>query len=109
MRKQLTKAGFWEPLKEECPRGMKLFVEFIDKYKAENDWDTLFGPFIYGEAPKYHDLPTAMQFGIFTEFVEGTGFSLTMLGDICNDTNIRMFFKTFENFLNIKPKKKIRQ
>lgn len=114
MKKQLTKDEFWEPLKEECPRGMKMFGEFIDKYKEENDWENLFNCGVaYDQESKpyvkYHDLPLAMQYGIFSEFVDGTGFSVAMHWNICTEQNIRLFFKTFENFLNIKPKRKIRQ
>lgn len=75
----LTKQDFWDPLKEKYPKAMKHFGEWVDQYKSEHNWEALFNDgydggwteeqgSIRGTAPKYHQLPIAMQFGIFTEY-----------------------------------------
>jgi hypothetical protein len=57
---------------------MKNFKQWIDLYKKDNDWNELFNDFPAGTstdcdiefiAPKYHELPIAMQFGIYIEYV----------------------------------------
>jgi len=75
----LTKKAFWEPMRLKYPLGMEYFKEWIDKYKVTNNWDYLFNdntddPFPRAgtptiTAPKYHELPIAMQLGIFNEFL----------------------------------------
>lgn len=70
----LTKENFWNNLFEKHPDGMKMFCEWIDAYKKQVDWSQLF---FTPHSPlnrdiKYHDLPVAMQIGIFLQFVEET-------------------------------------
>jgi hypothetical protein len=82
----LTKKEFWDPIAERHPKAMEAFMAFVDRYKQHHRWPELFNEnvperqvrvFIPGpplrwedtKAPKFHDLPTAMQFGIFLEFV----------------------------------------
>jgi hypothetical protein len=77
----LTKENFWDEMEQKYPKAMKHFKEWVDRYKIENNWDYLFNAnynkepwsnYIGGpettEAPKYHELPIAMQFGIFLEW-----------------------------------------
>lgn len=57
---------------------MKNFQNWIDRYKKKNDWSDLFnGEIDYGigrryttKAPKFHDLPDYMQFGIFLQYLD---------------------------------------
>lgn len=59
----LTKNNFWNKMMEEFPNAMKLFCNWIDEYKKETDWNNLLGGDI-----KYHDLPYAMQQGVWISF-----------------------------------------
>lgn len=75
MRKFLT-LEFWDEMKQLFPKQMNLFLPWINEYKKSNDWDQLFNEHeetgivkLKYEAPKYHDLPEAMQIGIFLQFV----------------------------------------
>lgn len=60
----LTKENFWNELERKFPAAMKVFGEWIDEYKRKNDWNNKLSHRI-----KFHDLPLAMQMGIFSEFV----------------------------------------
>lgn len=63
----LTKESFWDEQTRLHPIAMQDFSKWIDEYKADVNWDDLFvSTFkpILG-APKFHDLPDAMQIGIF--------------------------------------------
>lgn len=78
IKRYLTKA-FWDYQAEVHPEMMKEFRAFCDNYKDDNDWNKLFNAgwsrgysqaaHFIGEAqtvaPKIHDLPDAMQMGIF--------------------------------------------
>lgn len=91
----LTKENFWNSLMEKYPIGMKLFCDWIDEYKKTNNWANLFnaakaddreyfdwnGDAVEIEAPKYHDLPLAMQIGIFLEFMAYENIGLTISDD----------------------------
>ena len=74
MIKVLTKENFWDEQIENFPISMGQFRQYIDQYKKDNNWDGLFNAgdrqlddhFI---APKYHDLPYAMQVGIFFDWL----------------------------------------
>lgn len=73
--KNLSKENFWNKLYKKYPDGVQVFCDWIDKYKSKNNWDKLFNAGlmvpIRGQSvsPKYHDLPLAMQIGIWIEFV----------------------------------------
>jgi hypothetical protein len=82
----LNKDNFWNELYEKYPLGMKVFCDWVDGYKKQNDWSNLFnaGYNMAGDwgtegwggsttAPKYHDLPIAFQIGMWIEFVEDRG------------------------------------
>ncbi len=77
----LTKENFWDEMEQRYPKAMAHFKEWIDRYKSEHNWEQLFnhGAFMSGKiypnphkvvAPKYHELPIAMQFGIFLEWIQ---------------------------------------
>ncbi|MCW3111348.1 MAG: hypothetical protein JWQ09_5854 [Segetibacter sp.] len=84
MKDTLTKENFWDEMEQKYPKAMKHFKKWIDQYKTEHDWDYLFnGNITHGvgfftvkeqttESPKYHELPIAMQFGIFCEWLSST-------------------------------------
>lgn len=73
----LTKENFWNEMYEKYPDAMKTFCAWIDEYKERVKWDSLFynesDDFyeyaVKGRRIKYHDLPIAMQIGIFLQFV----------------------------------------
>jgi CTP-dependent riboflavin kinase len=84
MMETLTKEEFWDEMSQNYPKAMKHFNEWIDRYKEENNWKDIFNEdaevgkddYMAGtlfEAPKYHDLPIAMQFGIFLEYLSDLG------------------------------------
>jgi hypothetical protein len=73
----LSKENFWNDLFDKYPDAVKIFCKWIDKYKKRNKWNTLFNSDsdwqdVNGKnapAPKFHDLPYAMQIGILIEFL----------------------------------------
>ncbi|SRR5258706_7209943 len=70
----LTKENFWDQLMEKYPEEMKRFCTWIDEYKKRVEWNGLFcSQYTDGEkllVPKYHQIPIAMQFGIFLQFAK---------------------------------------
>lgn len=70
----LTKENFFNEMKEKYPLAMKDFCNWIDKYKVQNNWDMLFNgglqitEHVETRAPKFHDLPFAMQIGIMAQY-----------------------------------------
>lgn len=86
MKDTLTKENFWDEMEQKYPKAMEHFKEWLSTYKLEHDWDVLFKaglcphkledrePYFKGDnkypAPKYHELPIAMQFGIFLEWLQ---------------------------------------
>jgi hypothetical protein len=63
----LTKENFWNEMKEKYPQAMERFCEWIDDYKRQVEWKKLFNTTYYPW--KFHDLPLAMQFGIWRQFI----------------------------------------
>lgn len=74
MNENLTLENFWNALYEKFPKGCKVFCDWIDAYKEKYNWAKLFniGSPHYQKmgwhTPKFHDLPFAMQLGIWMEF-----------------------------------------
>lgn len=74
---KLTKENFWNELHTKYPAEMDIFCKWIDEYKKRVSWNMLFNSDSdyqnaqgkNAPAPKYHDLPIAMQIGIFIQFV----------------------------------------
>lgn len=79
IRKPLTKENFWNEMMEKYPNATKAFCDWIDEYKKAVGWGNLFNEGlpdtkgIFSEAPKFHDLPYAMQVGIWLEYVCNRG------------------------------------
>lgn len=78
LQKGLT-LEFFNPLKERYPEAMKTFCDWIDDYKKEVYWYDMFGDGLKLDnfekritgmkvAPKFHELPYAIQLGIWFEF-----------------------------------------
>lgn len=59
----LNKEKFWTPLMEKYPEAVEHFCKWIDEYKKEIGWDSIFK-----EGVKFHDLPYDMQNGILARF-----------------------------------------
>jgi len=84
LEQTLTKENFFNEMMEKYPKATKHFCDWIDEYKKAVDWGKLFNKHYYqtiisraanGEisgveysTPKFHDLPYAMQYGIWTEY-----------------------------------------
>lgn len=65
----LSKENFWNILKGMYPDAMDHFCDWIDKYKEEVDWETLFNNNKrWGTGIKFHDLPVEMQIGILGRY-----------------------------------------
>ena len=87
----LNKENFWNELYEKYPLGMKVFCDWIDEYKKKNNWKMLFNSNSEYQnadgknaiAPKYHDLPLAMQIGIWIEFCSELSVHEWEVDDLC--------------------------
>lgn len=68
---KLTKENFWNDLYAKHPDQMNKFCKWIDEYKERIDWRKLFFTphATHARDIKYHDLPIAMQIGIFLQYV----------------------------------------
>jgi hypothetical protein len=98
----LTKENFWNELMEKYPEQMKVFCAWIHEYKKRVNWDELFnditletiqGIVVERRSRKYHELPIAMQVGIFFQFMaEHDPDIMEDWVDLPNDT-IREYFK----------------
>lgn len=73
---------FWSKLAEKYAGEISVFRNWIDEYKKRIGWEKLFHPqfnFVIVKAsglsapefiaPKFHDLPDAMQAGLFMQYV----------------------------------------
>jgi hypothetical protein len=69
---RLSKENFWDELTEKYQLQMLEFTAWIDGYKERTNWNVLFNNFGHRlsgtDEIKYHDLPFAMQLGIFIEY-----------------------------------------
>ncbi len=72
----LTKENFFNEMMQKYPLAMKDFCNWVDEYKQKNDWGNLFnfGTPHYAKQgwhnTKFHDLPLAMQMGIWNEYLD---------------------------------------
>lgn len=92
----MTKDKFWNELERTCPVPMKAFCAWIHEYKKRVNWNGLFNADSTWQdsngknapAPKYHDLPDAMQVGIFLQYCieskDGYWFLNEMIGTYSN-------------------------
>lgn len=73
----LTLENFWNEMKLKYPNAVQKFKDWIDEYKVAVGWDMLFNcnsdyqnsDGKNAEPPKFHDLPHAMQQGIWMEYI----------------------------------------
>lgn len=90
LTENLTKENFFNEMMELYPLAMKLFCNWVDEYKKAVNWNVLFNngkeknygvnlnqlpnskTGRYDHDIKFHDLPYAMQQGIWIEFVGQT-------------------------------------
>ena len=74
LKENLTKQNFWNDMMEKYPGATKAFCKWIDEFKNEVNWLNLFncGSPNYAKqghhSPKFHDLPYALQLGIWLEY-----------------------------------------
>jgi len=100
----LTKENFWSDMHQKFPKAMTIFCEWIDQYKKKHRWKYLFneGAYLFPDtsevtmAPKYHDLPFAMQIGIWMEFVYDQGIYWVFNFSSDLKTDIRDFLAVLE-------------
>ena len=75
----LTKENFFDEMMTKYPKAMKKFCDWIDEYKKEVGWDGLFNAgyckclsepirWVDSVVPKFHNIPYAMQYGIWIEY-----------------------------------------
>lgn len=98
----LTKENFWNDLQEKHPDQMKVFCDWIDQYKQRVRFDKLFNyamPHYEKQGwhnPKYHDLPIAMQIGIFIQFCMETPHRYQLIESLpVNMERMAEIIKTF--------------
>jgi hypothetical protein len=69
----LTKENFFNERSDLYPLAHHVFLTWIDEEKKKLDWNELFSyniPVSYHhEAPKFHQIPFELQFGILARFI----------------------------------------
>ncbi len=109
---QLNK-NFWDKCMKLYPNSMQIFTAWIDNYKAKNNWNKLFniGKPNYEERgwmhdPKYHDLPPAMQAGIWIEFAKEKDLMTRDIIAAAGEWAITIYYQIgwFENDIHDKKK-----
>lgn len=91
--KSLTLENFWNPLKKIYPDSMNAFCKWVDEYKKRVNW-----PELLGSAIKYHDLPIAMQIGIFFQFTFEYRTNLFLVEDVHSMDSLLEAIKGFLNY-----------
>lgn len=77
VRENLNYKNYWNELFAKYPDSVTIFCNWIDAYKRLNDWKGLFNSDSNWQdaegknapAPKFHEIPLAMQVGILIEFI----------------------------------------
>ena len=98
---KLTKENFWNDLYDQYPGEMKKFCDWIDDYKKRVDWQKLFFTphATHKRDIKYHDLPIAMQIGIFLQYVAETenwgGIELPSIQGMATFATIPLYIQEF--------------
>lgn len=67
MKIELTKKDFWTPLYKRYPI-VKIFYDWIDEYKKRDENRLFFTCENEGWGIKFHDMPVAVQWGVFQQF-----------------------------------------
>jgi hypothetical protein len=96
----LTKENFWNELYAKYPGEVQQFCDWVDKYKQSINWVLLFGQseMTVDMAPKFHEIPIAMQIGIFLQYVSESGarYSIELeVGDADDFNRIPLAIKEF--------------
>lgn len=73
---KMDKAGFWDPILAKYPEEFGDFAKWLDEYKRRVRWPVLFNNAYI--PTKYHDLPPAMQIGIFMQYTVESGGTMLM-------------------------------
>jgi hypothetical protein len=68
IRESLTKENFWNEIIQKYPNASKVFLEWINEYKKQSNWGN-----VLGNKVKFHDLPYAMQAGVWLEYLCNRG------------------------------------
>lgn len=70
---RLTRENFWQEMRQRYPEGVKKFHEWLEEDKKKDNWNELFASKNFGDGvvrlPNYEELPLAIQYAIFYEFV----------------------------------------
>lgn len=107
----LTKENCFNELMQKYPKSMKVFCEWIEEYKEEVGWEGLFNDgvsfltknlnTITTESPKYHELPQALQHGIWIEFLtQRNYFEIFNASDTLSEKMNNYFKYALEPYLN---------
>lgn len=94
IKAHLTKENFFDELERKFPVETNEFYVWLDQWKINNDWNALFGKKL-----KFHDLPRALQLGIWQEFVESR-FPMSNQDPMDLSKAIEIFMQS-ENLRNI--------
>jgi hypothetical protein len=124
----LNKSNFFDEIEKKYPEAFTSFSEWIDRYKKEVNWNSLFNGGIgihdggypssdwvsKTEAPKFHDIPKEMQIGILLKFASENNATQNDLAKAFDIKNMSILFesvfaiieidKTKENGKRIKSK-----
>ncbi|MEQ8685467.1 MAG: hypothetical protein RIE86_09245 [Imperialibacter sp.] len=94
----LTKENFFDGMMIKYPDAMKIFCDWIDEYKKRVNWKRLFNSDSNWQdekgknapAPKFHDLPIAMQYGVWLHFLSDHDV-------VCGNFDIENLSKSLRN------------
>jgi len=94
--KNLTKENYWDDVRVCYPDALKLFCNWIDKYKEEIGWKELFG-----DKLKFHDMPFEFQNGVIARFdIECFNGVFTGKGKAVYEGNRDLYLAGFEKLFN---------
>jgi len=69
-----TKENFWNYIERSCPKTFAKFKVWVDEYKVRVNWTNLLATYVDQDLPtkrkKLHEIPIAMQFGVFIQFTQ---------------------------------------
>lgn len=77
----LNKEDFWNEMSEKYPKAVKDFCDWIDEFKVLVFWNDLFNSNSdyqdyngkNAPAPKYHEVPIFIQYGVWLEYLSHKG------------------------------------
>lgn len=110
----INNENFFNHCKEEYPKAVKYFCDWIDNLKFSLNYNDLFNEGATStkmlgstltscyttKAPKFHELPFELQEGIIMKFLYENGFSMLILEATNHKQKLAdyllIFFKTYE-------------